>query len=236
MQITSVRTTVVGTPWRDLVFVELETDDGLVGVGEVRPVNKTNSFVAVVEELAAPLRHRGRPVRHGAACLGDRAARVRPSERAWPVGAGGLRHRIVGPHRPEARRPRLEAARWPVPRPRPGVRQRLVPGRPGAGPDRGAGRGRRRPRLSGDEARPVRRGERPAGRGRAPAAMAVVAAVRDAIGPDIDLMIEMHGRFSPDTAAQIAARARTVRPTLDRGADPTRARRAARPRSRPPRT
>ena len=52
MRITSVRTTVVGTPWRDLVFVELETDIGLVGVGEVRPLNKTDSFVAVVGELA----------------------------------------------------------------------------------------------------------------------------------------------------------------------------------------
>ncbi len=31
-----------------------------------------------------------------------------------------------------------------------------------------------------------------------------MAAVREAVGPDIDLMIEMHGRFSPDTAAQIA--------------------------------
>ena len=36
-------------------------------------------------------------------------------------------------------------------------------------------------------------------------AIAVVAAVRDAIGVDVDLMIEMHGRFSPDTAAQVAA-------------------------------
>ena len=52
MRITAVRATVVGTPWRDLVFVELETVTGLVGVGEVRPVNKTDSFVAVVEELA----------------------------------------------------------------------------------------------------------------------------------------------------------------------------------------
>ena len=53
MQVTNVRTTVVGTPWRELVFVELETDTGLTGVGEVRPVNKTDSFIAVVEELAA---------------------------------------------------------------------------------------------------------------------------------------------------------------------------------------
>jgi galactonate dehydratase len=36
-------------------------------------------------------------------------------------------------------------------------------------------------------------------------AIAVVAAVREAVGPDIDVMIEMHGRFSPDTAAQVAA-------------------------------
>ena len=53
MEVTEVRTTVVGTPWRELVFVELETDTGLTGVGEVRPVNKTDSFLATVEELAA---------------------------------------------------------------------------------------------------------------------------------------------------------------------------------------
>ena len=53
MEVTNVRTTVVGTPWRELVFVELETDTGLTGVGEVRPVNKTDSFVATVDELAS---------------------------------------------------------------------------------------------------------------------------------------------------------------------------------------
>src|SRR3954453_23533791 len=52
MLITGVRKTVDGTPWRDLVFVELGTDTGLVGGGEVRPLNKTDSVVAVVGELA----------------------------------------------------------------------------------------------------------------------------------------------------------------------------------------
>jgi galactonate dehydratase len=33
----------------------------------------------------------------------------------------------------------------------------------------------------------------------------LVAAVRDVIGPDVELMIEMHGRFSPSVAAEIAA-------------------------------
>ncbi|MGH2819738.1 MAG: mandelate racemase/muconate lactonizing enzyme family protein [Actinomycetota bacterium] len=52
MKITDVQTTVVGAPWRDLTFVELHTDDGLSGVGEVRMVNKTETLVACVNELA----------------------------------------------------------------------------------------------------------------------------------------------------------------------------------------
>jgi hypothetical protein len=33
MRISKMTTHVVGTPWRDLTFVQLFTDDGLVGVG-----------------------------------------------------------------------------------------------------------------------------------------------------------------------------------------------------------
>ncbi len=52
MKVTDVRVTVVGAPWRELVFVELTTDTGLVGVGEIRIVNKTSTLVACIEELA----------------------------------------------------------------------------------------------------------------------------------------------------------------------------------------
>src|SRR5438445_9379577 len=52
MKIVEARTTVVGTPWRELTFVELTTDDGLTGVGEVRMVNKTETLVACIGELA----------------------------------------------------------------------------------------------------------------------------------------------------------------------------------------
>src|SRR5262245_16966598 len=41
VKIREARTTIVGTPWRELLFLELTTDDGLVGVSEVRMVNKT---------------------------------------------------------------------------------------------------------------------------------------------------------------------------------------------------
>src|SRR4051812_32160083 len=43
---------VVGAPWRELVFLELATDAGLTGVSEVRMVNKTDTLVACIGELA----------------------------------------------------------------------------------------------------------------------------------------------------------------------------------------
>ena len=52
MKIVDLRVTVVGTPWRELVFLELTTDDGLTGVSEVRMVNKTDTLVACIGELA----------------------------------------------------------------------------------------------------------------------------------------------------------------------------------------
>jgi galactonate dehydratase len=39
-----------------------------------------------------------------------------------------------------------------------------------------------------------------------------VAAVRDAVGPDVEIMIEMHGRFSAAAAAEIAAELEPVAP------------------------
>ena len=52
MKIIDLRITVVGAPWRELTFVELATDQGLTGVGEVRMVNKTETLVACLQELA----------------------------------------------------------------------------------------------------------------------------------------------------------------------------------------
>ena len=52
MKIREARTTIVGTPWRELLFLELTTDDGLVGVSEVRMVNKTQTLDACINELA----------------------------------------------------------------------------------------------------------------------------------------------------------------------------------------
>ena len=45
MKISAVRPMVLGTPWRDLTFVVVETDEGLRGVGEARMVNHTESLL-----------------------------------------------------------------------------------------------------------------------------------------------------------------------------------------------
>src|SRR5262249_11092818 len=36
-------------------------------------------------------------------------------------------------------------------------------------------------------------------------AVSIVAAVRQAVGPDVQLLVEMHGRFTPATAIRVAA-------------------------------
>ena len=204
MQVTNVRTTVVGTPWRELVFVELETDTGLTGVGEIRPVNKTDSFIAVVEELAARYvigadpfdterlawaierLEYGRPGEHGQSALAafDIASFDLIGQHLgvpiWKLLGGRFRDRVPA-----------YANGW--------YQADLEPARIAELAVAVVARGYRAMKLDPFGAASVRISAPDRRR-----AIAVVAAVREAIGPDIDLMIEMHGRFSPDTAAQLA--------------------------------
>ena len=48
--------------------------------------------------------------------------------------------------------------------------------------------------------------------------VALVEAVRDAVGPEVEILVEMHGRFAPHEAIRIAASCRAVPAVLDRGA------------------
>src|SRR5260370_11090221 len=50
MKIVDVKTYVLGTPWRTVTFVEVITDDGLEGVGEVRMVNHTEALSGYLAE------------------------------------------------------------------------------------------------------------------------------------------------------------------------------------------
>ncbi|MCS6827442.1 MAG: mandelate racemase/muconate lactonizing enzyme family protein, partial [Caldilinea sp.] len=52
MKITSITPLVLGTRWRNLVILKVETDEGLVGLGESRPVNKVEAVIGHVKDVA----------------------------------------------------------------------------------------------------------------------------------------------------------------------------------------
>jgi galactonate dehydratase len=80
MRITNASITVVGTQWRELVFLELQTDTGLTGVSEYRMVSRTVTFRGVLERTDAASRVRHRSVRRRAARRTSSARNDQPGE------------------------------------------------------------------------------------------------------------------------------------------------------------
>ena len=50
MKISDVKTYILGTAWRNLTYVEVHTDAGLIGVGEVRMLNHTDALIGYFAE------------------------------------------------------------------------------------------------------------------------------------------------------------------------------------------
>ena len=50
MKITGYRTYVVSTPWRNLTYLILDTDEGVSGVGEARVLGRTNAVLELLKE------------------------------------------------------------------------------------------------------------------------------------------------------------------------------------------
>jgi galactonate dehydratase len=205
LTIADVRTTIVGTPWRELVFVELVTKEGLVGLGEVRMVNRTETLVAAVHELAP--RHvigsdpfdverlawkiqrsdysRPGEVTQSALATFDMACWDLMGQALgvpiWKLLGGRFRDRVQAYANGWYQAQRdpaaiAELARTVVAR---GYRaMKLDPF------------GAASAELSASEER---------------RATAIVAAVRNAVGPDVQIFVEMHGRFTPATAIRVAA-------------------------------
>jgi galactonate dehydratase len=204
-KIVEQRITVVGTPWRELVFVELTTDSGLVGVGECRIVNKTDTLVAAIHELGPRYVVGTDPFDvERLAWNMQRAVYGRPGEvtqsalATFDVACWDLMGQILGVPlwkllggRFRDRVPAY-ANGWYQAQRDPKVIARLARGVVKRG-YRGLKLdpfGAASAELSGPERRK---------------AVAIVAAVREAVGPDVQIMVEMHGRFTPGTAAQVAA-------------------------------
>jgi galactonate dehydratase len=204
VRITSARTTVVGTPWRELVFLELETDTGLIGVSEVRMVSRTDTLLACVDELAP--RHvigtdpfdverlawniqrteydrPGEISQSALACFDVACWDLIGQSLGVPVWKllGGKFHARVPAY----------ANGW--------YQTEREPARIAALARGVVAKGYRALKL--DPFGHASAELPPAERRRA---TAIVAAVRESVGTDIGIMIEMHGRFTSATAAAVA--------------------------------
>ncbi|MFD3918668.1 mandelate racemase/muconate lactonizing enzyme family protein [Streptomyces sp. NPDC058595] len=204
MRITGISTHVVGTPWRNLTYVLVHTDEGLTGVGETRMLGRTDALVGYLREAEANHIAGSDPF-----AVEDLVRRMKYGDygRAGEIVMSGIAV--------------VEMACWDIKGKALGVPVWQLLG--GKVTDRvkayanGWYTTERTPEAYHQAAKAVvARGYRalkidPFGTGhfeldRAGTGYAVslIEAVRDAIGPDTELMLEMHGRFSPATAVRLA--------------------------------
>jgi galactonate dehydratase len=205
MKIVDLRVTVVGAPWRELVFLELTTDSGLTGLSECRMVNKTATLVACIRELAPRYVVGSDPFDvERLAWNVQRAEYGRPGEvtqsalasfevacwdlmgqslgvPVWKLLGGRFRDRVPA-----------YANGWYQAEREAGAIARLA--------KQVVARGYRALKLDPFGAASA---ELPAADRRR--AESIIAAVRDAVGPDVAICVEMHGRFTPAAAVRVAA-------------------------------
>ena len=203
MRISAIRPIVLGTPWRNLTFVFVETDEGLRGVGEVRMVNHTDALLGYLQE-AAPNYILGsdpfkiedlvqRMLRNDFA----RASEIMMSAIAvvemacWDIvgqALGAPVYQLLG----GAVRDRIPAYAngW--------YTVERTPEEFHAAALRVVARGYRALKVD-----PFGAGFYELSRAEKLRSVALIEAVRAAVGPDVEILIEMHGRFNPVTAVEL---------------------------------
>jgi galactonate dehydratase len=204
VKISAVDTFVLGTPWRDLTFVRVTTDEGLTGVGEARMLGHTQALRAYLSE-AAPKHilgydpfdtealvqrmkyhdfgRAGEIVMSGIACVEmacwDIVGKAL-DQPVWRLLGGRVNDRV-----------KAYANGW--------YTVEREPADFHAAARRVVERGYRA--LKFDPFGPGKWELEPDERHRS---IELVEAVRDAVGPDVELLVEMHGRFTPAEAVRIA--------------------------------
>jgi galactonate dehydratase len=203
---------VMSTPWRDLTFVVVETDEGLSGVGEARMINHTDALLGYLSEavpnhvLGQDPFDRERIVRAMYRDDFARAGEVVMSGIAvvemacWDIVGKALQqpvYRLLG----GALRDRIPAYAngW--------YTVERTPEEFAKAARRVVERGYRAAKLD-----PFGAGFYELEREELLRSVALVEAVRDATGPDFEILIEMHGRFSPAEAIRIARELEPFRP------------------------
>jgi galactonate dehydratase len=204
VKIVDVRPLVLGTAWRNLTFVVVRTDEGIEGVGEVRMINHTDALLGYLAEAvpnhvvgADPFEIEdlvGRMMRNDYARAGQIAmSGIACIETAcWDIVGKALDqpvYRLLG----GAVRDRIKAYAngwYTVERTAEefhAAARRVV--------DRGYRALKLDPFGAGAWELTVEERRR---------SLELVEAVRDAVGADVEILIEMHGRFTPAEAIRLA--------------------------------
>ena len=157
MKITKVTPLVLGTAWRNLTFVKVETDEGLIGVGEARVLNRTEAVLGYLAEAMPRYVLGSDPFEIEQLVQRMFRERLRPRRRDRDDRHRADRDRLLGHHGQGARPAGLPAAGRRGARSDQGLRQRLVHRRAHAGGVPRRGQTRRRQGLPGAQVRPVRR-------------------------------------------------------------------------------
>ena len=212
MRVTDVRTAVAGNPWKNWVFALVETDEGLTGLGE----GSLNGFGSTVEAGIHELKH---------LVIGEDPTRIEWLGRRMQrdlYSDGGQIHR--------AAQAAIEIACWDILGQSLGAPIWALLGGKVRDRVRAYGNGwyrtERTPAAFAEAASkavatgltalkfdPFGTGWRQLGRADLKLATDIVAAVRAAVGPETELMIEGHSRFSVSQAVDIAERLAAFDPT-----------------------
>jgi len=211
MKITDFRTLVLGTPWRNITYLIVETDAGLVGYGEARVVGKTHT---VLEYLRDARRHIVGHDPFDIEALNRRLTLLdfgKPGE----VVMTGLALAemacwdIIG-----------KACKQPVYRLLGGkVQDRVMAYANGwytveRSPEQFAAAAKKVVERGylGMKFDPFGNGDLELSREEFRRSVDLIAAVREAVGPDVELFIEMHGLFAPHQAIEVARAIEEFRP------------------------
>jgi len=204
MKITKVTPMVLGTEWRNLIFVKVETDEGITGVGESRPPNKTSAVLGYLADSMAryvighdpfeieKLTQRmfredfgraGEIVMTGIALIEIACWDIMGKALNQPV------YRLLG----GAVRDKIKAYAngW--------YTVERTPEEFHAAAKAAVSKGYRALKVD-----PFGGGFYELERAEKNRCIALVEAIRDAVGPDVEIFVEMHGRFNPATAIDLA--------------------------------
>jgi len=204
VRISEVTTHVLGTPWRDLTFVQVHTDEGLVGIGETRMLGHTQALLGYlaeasrnhvvgsdpfdIESLVRRMKYgdygrAGEIVMSGVGCIEmacwDIVGKAL-GQPVWRLLGGKVNERI-----------KAYANGW--------YTVERTPEEFRAAACRVVERGYRALKFD-----PFGSGRMELEHDERMRAVALVEAVRDAVGPEVEVLVEMHGRFAAHEAIRVA--------------------------------